>query len=378
MVAEALGVGEDKVTFHQYYLGGGFGRRLTGDYMVPAALPAKQLGKPVKMVFTRPDDARFDSIRSCSVQRVRTAIVNGKPVAYDHAAAAGWPTAAQAPGFLTEPENDGVTDRFSISGADHWYNIPTQQVRAIKNELAQNTFQPGWLRAVGPGWTGWAVEQQIDEVAAVLDKDPVAFRLSLLKAVGRNAGEPPVSTGGAGRLHDTLKRAAKLADWKKRRKLPANQGMGVALSGGQERTMPTWTACIAQVSVDPESGQISVDRLTSVVDAGTIVHPDGALAQLEGSVLWGLSLALHESTRIENGQVADTNLNTYSPLRIDQVPDWSLWRTPICPAGWANRASSPWPPLSPMPCTTLSACDCAICPCGRRRCRRLWLADGTG
>ena len=324
VVAQALGVAEDKVTFHQYYLGGGFGRRLTGDYMVPAALTAKALGKPVKMVFTRPDDARFDSIRSCSVQRVRSALSGGRPVAYDHAAAAGWPTAAQAPGFLTEPENDGITDRFSISGADHWYDIPSQRVRAIKNELAQTTFQPGWLRAVGPGWTGWAVEQHMDEVAQALGRDPLELRLSLLTGAGRNAGESPVSTGGARRLKETLQRAAELAEWASREKLPANTGMGVAVSGGQERTMPTWTACIATVSVDRDSGEIEVLRLTSVVDAGTIVHPDGALAQLEGSILWGLSLALHESTRIERGQVADTNLNTYKPLRINQVPELRL------------------------------------------------------
>ena len=88
--------------------------------------------------------------------------------------------------------------------------------------------------------------------------------------------------------------------------------------------MPTWTACIARVNVDRKTGQITVEKLTAVVDAGTIVHPDGAMAQLEGSTLWGLSLALYESTRIENGEVADTNLDSYSPLRIDQVPELEL------------------------------------------------------
>ena len=325
VVAKALGVSDDKVTFHQYYLGGGFGRRLSGDYMVPAALTAKALGKPVKMVFTRPDDARFDCIRSPSVQRVRTALdQRGRPLAYDHAAAAGWPTAAMAPGFLTEPEGEGKTDRFSISGADHWYNIPSQRIRAIKNELAQRTFQPGWLRAVGPGWTGWAVEQHMDEVAAAAGRDPLEFRLELLDGKGRNAGEDPVSTGGAARLHRTLVRASELAEWNKKDKLPRDTGLGVAVSHGQERTMPTWTACIARVKVDRDTGRISVEKLTAVVDAGTIVHPDGALAQLEGSTLWGLSLALYESTRVENGEVADTNLNTYTPLRIDQVPELEL------------------------------------------------------
>lgn len=325
VVAEALGVAEEQVTFHQYYLGGGFGRRLSGDYMVPAALTAKAIGRPVKMVFTRPDDSRFDCLRSPSVQRVQTALdASGKPTAYDHAAAAGWPTAAMAPGFLSAPEEAGTTDRFSISGADHWYSIPSQRIRAIKNEVAQGTFQPGWLRAVGPGWTGWAVEQHMDEVAAAAGSDPLEFRLSLLDAAGRNSGEDPVSTGGAARLREALVRAADMAGWKDRDSLPADTGLGIAVSGGQERTMPTWTACVARVKVDRSSGKINVEKLTAVVDAGTIVDPDGALAQLEGSTLWGLSLALHESTEIASGEVSDTNLDTYTPLRIHQVPEMDL------------------------------------------------------
>ncbi len=70
MVAKAVGLTDDKIIIHQYYLGGGFGRRLMGDYMIPAALTAQAIGKPVKLVFTREDDSRFDCVRSPSVQQM--------------------------------------------------------------------------------------------------------------------------------------------------------------------------------------------------------------------------------------------------------------------------------------------------------------------
>ena len=84
--------------------------------------------------------------------------------------------------------------------------------------------------------------------------------------------------------------------------------------------MPTWVGCAARVRVDRTSGRVSVEKLTLVVDAGTIVHPDSARAQVEGGALWGLSMALHEGSEFVNGQPKDTNLNTYTPLRMGDVP----------------------------------------------------------
>lgn len=326
VLATALGVEEASITLHQHYLGGGFGRRLYGDYMVPAALASKALGAPVKMIFTREDDSRFDCVRSPSVQKVRTALdADGKPTAYEHRAAAGWPTYSMAPGFLAEVvEGTGKADSFSIAGADHWYSVPNQRVAAIRNTVAQETFLPGWLRAVGPGWTHWAVEQHMDEVAHALGRDPIEYRLSLLTAEGRNAGKAPESIGGAKRLAAVLKRARDKTGWASRADLPDGSGLGVALCTGQERTMPTWIACVAQVNVDRETGRVGVENITQVVDCGVTVHPDGALAQIEGGALWGLSMALHESTAIENGQAKDRNLDTYTPLRMADVPELDI------------------------------------------------------
>jgi len=102
--------------------------------------------------------------------------------------------------------------------------------------------------------------------------------------------------------------------------LPKNQGLGIAISAGQERDMPTWGACVAHVEVDPETGAVKVHKLTGLLDCGTVVHPDGALSQTEGSMLWGMNLALFEGTAFEKGQVKDINLNTYTPLRMNNLP----------------------------------------------------------
>ena len=323
VLAKALGVDEKKIVMVTYLLGGGFGRRLNGDYAVPAALASKALGKPVKVVFTRPDDVRFDSFRSPSIQKVRIAFdAAGKVVAMDHAASAGWPTQVMIPAFLSKGKNGAPYDPFAISGADHWYTVGAQRVRALSNTLANRAFRPGWLRSVGPGWTNWAVESFIDEAAHARKLDPVAFRLQLLDAAGRNAGNSPSTVGGAARQAAVVKRAAEKAGWGAT--LPPDTGLGLATTFGQERDMPTWVACVAQVHVDRKTGYVKLRKLTVVVDAGTVVHPDGALAQVQGGALWGASMALHEGTRFTKGVVADTNLDGYTPLRMGDVPEMDV------------------------------------------------------
>ena len=321
VLAKALEVEESQVVLRQFYLGGGFGRRLWGDYILPAALTAKAIGRPVKSVFTREDDSRFDCARSPSVSRFVASMDSSNSLtAIDHAAAAGWPTLSMAPGFLGDAvDGKGKFDSFSISGADHWYTLPNHRVRAINNELAQKTFLPGWLRSVGPGWVNFGVESFMDEVAHHTGRDPVEFRLSMLDAAGKNAGSSPNSVGGASRLAAVLKKTRDRSGWGK--DLGPDEGLGVALGCGQERNMPTWIACVAKVKVDRSSGTVTVSDLYLDFDCGTVVHPDGAMAQAEGAVLWGLSMALHEGNRIENSQVANRNLDSYSPLRMADVPE---------------------------------------------------------
>ncbi|MEY4784638.1 MAG: hypothetical protein RIR41_2573, partial [Pseudomonadota bacterium] len=207
-------------------------------------------------------------------------------------------------------------------GANHWYAVGAHKVRAISNDLANKTFRPGWLRSVGPGFTNWALESFMDEAAHKLKMDPVAFRLKLLTAEGANAGSAPNSVGGAKRQANVVQLAAQKAGWGST--LPAGTGLGLATSFGQERDMPTWVACVARVNVDRGTGKVKVEKLTLVADAGTIVDPDGAMAQMEGASLWGLSLALHEGTEFEDGNVKARNLGAYTPLRLADVPELDI------------------------------------------------------
>ncbi|MFT9385390.1 molybdopterin cofactor-binding domain-containing protein [Acetobacter sp.] len=325
VIAKALDVPESKVVMRSYLLGGGFGRRLNGDYAVPAALISKAIGgKPVKLIFTRSDDAQFDSIRSPSIQTVRAGLgKDGTINGWEHHASAGWPTRVMAEPFMQKGEDGKPYDQFAIAGADHWYTVGPMLVRALDNDLADDTFRPGWLRSVSSGWTPWAHESFLDEVAHATGKDPVTLRLSILESTGRNAGSAPDSVGGASRQANVLRHLAEKCGYG-RTDLPKDTAIGIATTFGQERGMPTWTAGAARVRVDRKTGVVVCEKIWLVLDAGTIIDPDGAIAQTEGGALWGLSMALFEGTEIENGNVRDRNLNTYTPLRIADVPEMEI------------------------------------------------------
>ena len=327
-------------------LGGGFGRRLNGDYTVPAALVSKALGgKPVKLVFTRAQDLQFDSPRSASVQQLKMAFNADKAViAMEHHATAGWPTEVMIPVFMPKGVNGQPFDPFSIAGADHWYSVGAQKVRAVSNDLANASFRPGWLRSVGPGWTNWALESFMDEAAHHAGKDPLAFRLELLTAQGLNAGSGPIASGGAARQAAVLQKAAEMIGWGTT--LPEGSGMGIASTFGQERDMPTWVAVAAQVRVDKSTGLVHVEKLQVVVDAGIIVDPNGAQAQCQGAALWGLSMALYEGTELVNGKFKDSNFDSYTPLRIGQTPEVNIEFivSPYAPSGLGEPAVTPVAP----------------------------------
>jgi CO/xanthine dehydrogenase Mo-binding subunit len=346
VLAKALRRSQDKIVMRSYLLGGAFGRRLDGDYAVPAALATLAMdGKPVKMVCTRADDMRFDCPRSASTQVLRLAWgADNRVAAMDHHAAAGWPTATIAPNFMGKDAKGALYDPFAISGADHWYNVGAQRVRALHNDLADRTFRSGYLRSVSAGWTSWAVESFLDEAAHEAGVDPVAFRLGLLDGAGRNAGSLPNSVGGAHRQAVVLARTARKAGWGNA--MPKDVGLGIASTFGQERTMPTWIACAARVRVDRTNGHVAVEKLTLVVDAGTIIHPDGAAAQMEGAALWGLSTALYEGTEFTKGQPKDTNLDSYRVLRMGDTPEIDIEFIPSTegPVGLGEPATTAVPP----------------------------------
>ena len=217
------------------------------------------------------------------------------------------------PDFLSPSvDKKGPLDAFTVNGADFFYTVPNHNVRAILNEMAHNATPSGQLRSVAPGWTFWAVESMIDELAHAAGKDPAQFRIALLDGKGKN-------DGGAQRLRNTLLAAMGMAGYGTT-KLPKGEGMGVACVSSQERATASWTACVAHVAVAP-SGEVKVKKLTVATDVGTQVHPDNIRAQVEGAALWGLSLAMYEKATLKDGGIEQTNFDTYTPLRMSQMPE---------------------------------------------------------
>ncbi|RJF78805.1 xanthine dehydrogenase family protein molybdopterin-binding subunit [Rhodopseudomonas palustris] len=315
IAAAAAGVDPKYVVMHQAWLGGGFGRRLDADMMVPAVLAAKAVGKPVKVIYSREDDMTMDFSRPLTFQKVKAGLDgDGKLIAMEHDVVSAWPTKRWGiPDFLSPSvDKKGALDAFTVNGADFFYSVPNHNVRAILNEMAQNATPSGQLRSVAPGWTFWAVESMIDELAHAAGQDPAQFRIGLLDGKGKN-------DGGAQRLRNTLLAAMGMAGYGAKQ-LPKGEGMGVACVSSQERASASWTACVAHVAVAP-SGDVKVKKLTIATDVGTQVHPDNIRAQVEGAALWGLSLAMIEKATLKHGAIEQSNFDSYHVLRMSQVPE---------------------------------------------------------
>ncbi len=318
IAAGALGVDPKFIVMHQAWLGGGFGRRLDGDMLIPAVLAAKAVGKPVKVIYSREDDTTMDFSRPLTFQKIKAGLDDsGKLVAFNHDVVSAWPTKRWGiPAFLSpDVEKKGALDAFTVNGADFFYTVTNHNVRAIINELAQSATPSGQLRSVAPGWTFWAVESMLDELAVAAGKDPAQFRIDMLDGAGANAG-------GAQRLRNTLLAAMGLAGYGTK-KLPKGEGMGVACVSSQERATASWTACVAHVAVN-DSGEVKVKKLTVATDVGTQVNPDGIRAQVEGAALWGMSLALFEKATMKDGAIEQTNFDTYTPMRMSQIPEVAI------------------------------------------------------
>ncbi len=299
-LAATLGVDASKIRIHQHYLGGGFGRRLEPDIMVETALIAREVKRPVKLIRSREEDLKRDFYRSATLQVVRAGLgSDGKIVAWEKTVIASHPGTRWGPDFVDKKTK---LDQFALNGADHVYDIPNQIVRAVPVETG---IPVGYVRAVAPNYTFFAVETFVDELAKLAGVDPVEYRVAML--------------GSAPRLARVVKLAAEKAGWGT--PLPANTGRGIACVSAQEKKTPTWTASVVQAHVDPSSGKVQIQKVVCAVDCGIVVNPDGARSQIEGSLLFGVSNALKERGTIANGNLVQSNFHDYHVLRMDEVPE---------------------------------------------------------
>jgi isoquinoline 1-oxidoreductase len=296
-LSKQLGVDGTKIRIHQHYLGGGFGRRLEPDVMLEAAIIAREAGRPIKLIRSREEDLRRDYYRSATLQTLKGGLdASGKVIAWQGTVVTAYP--GERYGGLDKQGRD----EFALNGSDHVYAIPNQFVRAIRAETGMSV---GYVRAVAPNYTFFAVETFVDELAHLAKADPVQFRLDML--------------GGSPRLANVLKIVAERSGWGN--PLPPNVGRGIACVTAQEKKAPTWTASAIQARVDPQSGAVRVEKVICAVDCGIVVNPDGVRSQVEGSLLFGISNTLKERATVAHGQVVQSNFHDYQVLRMNEIPD---------------------------------------------------------
>ncbi len=304
--ASLLGTAPDKVVLHTPFLGGGFGRRgvFTSTFVSEAVLVAKAAGVPVKVVWTREDDIRGGYYRPAFVHRVQVGVGGrGVPVAWDHVLVgqsifAGTPLEA----VVVRNGIDGTSVE-GVAGSPYLEGVPARRV-SLHSPRTAIPVQP-W-RSVGHSHTAFAMESAIDELAHAAGRDPLEYRLELLEDHPRHA--------------NALKLAAEEAGWGTAPPQGRARGLAVHESFG------TVVAEVAEVSI--EEGRIRVHSVTCAVDCGTVVNPLAVEAQMQGSVAFGLTAALHGKLTLIDGEVQESNFHDYEILRMFEMPSVAVHVVP--------------------------------------------------
>jgi isoquinoline 1-oxidoreductase subunit beta len=289
-VAAALGIKPEDITLRTTFLGGGFGRRLETDFIVQAAQISKAVGKPVKLLWSREDDTTHDFYRPMAFNQLSAALdTDGKPVALDFKVTSQSVT-QRAFGLPKD-----TLDPFMAEAGVMPYDIPNTKYDLV---ILDSGLRVGYWRSVSHAFNAFANESFVDEMAAAAGKDPLAYRLSMLDKQPRFA--------------NVLKMAADKAGWGTA--APAGRARGIALMEGYD----TYMAQVAEVSLKDQ--QIVVHKVTVVADLGRMVNPDTVQAQIQSSVIFGLSAALNNEITLEKGRVQQGNFNDYPVLRMHEAP----------------------------------------------------------
>ncbi len=292
----AGGTTPDKVKVARPFLGGGFGRRTDWDVAFEAVLLAKSMpGKPIKVVWSREDDVTQDMWRPFAAQRIEVGLDDKNEIV-------GWRHRVVAASYLARAipplfKKIGGKDLVSAGGGEFRYAVPAQQVDYVR---AQDGFEVGAWRGIAAGYTKFAVESMMDEVAATKGVDPLDLRIAMLQKHPRSIA--------------VLNAVATMANWKSK---PADgHALGLAYSDALE----THTAVVVDVSLDAASGKIKVHHVWAAVDPGVVVQPKNVMAQMEGAILFGLGAALNEQINLKDGVPQESNFDSYHVLRMNEVP----------------------------------------------------------
>jgi isoquinoline 1-oxidoreductase subunit beta len=317
IVSGELGIPVQDVVCHVTLLGGGFGRKSKPDYVAEAAVLSKKLGRPVKVVWTREDDVKFDYYNAVAAMYMKAAVDDkGKPTAW-----------LQRSVF---PPITSIFDVNAVYGdpphlAQGWTDLPYDlpNIR-IENGPAQAHVRIGWLRSVANIYHAFAVQCFTDELAHLANRDPVEYLLDLIGPprtldftnveypnYGADYKTYPWETG---RLRKVIETVADKSGWA-RKKSAKGHGFGFAA----HRSFLTYVATVVEVEVTTD-GEINIPRVDTALDAGIVVNPEATLAQFEGAVVFGTSIVRSGEITAKNGVIQQSNFNDYPVARINEVP----------------------------------------------------------
>jgi isoquinoline 1-oxidoreductase beta subunit len=280
-VAKALGLAEDKVAMHQCYMGGGFGRRSLGDYAAECALIAKEVKRPVKLIWTREEDIAHGMFRPQSFQALAASTdADNKVTGWQHTVV-------------------GEGEALLITGIRNpYYDIPAKLIE--RRGVSHGIRLKHW-RAVGHVFNVFAIESLVDQMAADAKMDPIDFRLQKMSIIPK-----------ARKCFETV---AQMCDWKAAR--PDGRALGVSIT---ERS-GSLGAGVVEISLNRQTGKIKVHKVWVAVDGGVIVQPGPAKANVESAVIYGLSSVLHERVTLKDGVVEQSNFHDYSLMRMSDLPE---------------------------------------------------------
>jgi len=340
LVAKTLGLPEKNVTIHMQRGGGGFGRRLTNDYMVESAWISKTVNAPVKLLWSREDDFGHDYYRAGGFQFLKAGVDgSGKIVAWRNH-------------FVSWGDGDRPSPQ-STMGATEF------PARYIPNYALDWSTQPLWLktgalRAPGSNVYAFVTQSFIDELAHAAGKDPIEFRLALLESKPLPAPAPPPGGGGFGgpefsaeRTRGVLQLAAEKSGWGKR-SLDSGRALGVAFHFSHMG----YFAEVAEVSVSADK-KVKVHKVWVAADIGSqIINPNFAENLCHGAVIDGLSELMGQQITLENGAVVQHNYDKHPMVRIAQAPEIEVhWlKTNNPPTGLGEPAL---PPILPAVCNAI-------------------------
>ena len=272
------GEGLKDIQIHTTFLGCGFGRRVEQDFIAETVQIARAIDKPVKLIWSREEDIQHDFYRPYTYHQISAGLdSDGIPSYWKHriVGPARYISAGFAAGF------DYSFSRYQLDYVEEPYPVPTGFWRSVS--CSQNVF---------------VSESFIDELAATVSRDPYEYRRELL------AGVP--------RLQAVLDLAVDKAGWKKT--LPENHFHGLAIN----HSHGSYVAHIVELSV---KDKIRVHRVICVIDCGQVINPDTVRAQMEGSIVFGLTACIKSSITIKNGRVQQSNFHDFPLLRIDEMPE---------------------------------------------------------